>query len=230
MAATTTPYWAQNLPGGGPDGYGRFWDFTSPSEIEDFEFTVVDATNVDATIALGDADYGTLVLTNAAADDDSIEGQCRSEAISLNVLGRTLYVFGRMTISDATQCDWRFGLASRDTTFVTAVSDSVLVSKDDGDTNIDQLATASSATINSSAAIATATTAAREFCIRIVTDANTLATGTVTYYVDGSPVGSFTSAALPTTEMAISFAIKNGEAVAKVLTIDYIGYWITGGR
>lgn len=229
MPATTTPYWAQNLPAG-PDGYGNFWDFTHESEINQFEFTTVDATNVDATIALGDADYGTLILTNAAADDDSIEAQLKSESLSLNVLGRTLYVFGRMAISDATQADFRFGMASRDTTLVTAVSDSILFSKDDGDTQIDQLATSSSSTINSTSNIATATTAQREFCIRIVTDANTLGTGTVTFYIDGTSVGTFTSASLPTTEMAISFAIKNGEAVAKVLTVDYVGYWITGGR
>lgn len=230
MPATTTPYWAQNLPAGGPDGYGEFWDFTKASELESFDFTVVDATNVDATIALGDADYGTAVLTCGAADDDSIEAQQRSEGLSLNVLGRTLYVFGRMTLSDATQSDFIFGLASRDTTIITAVDNSVAFRKDDGDTQIDQNATASSATINSTANVATMSTSAKEYCIRVVTDANTLGTGTVTFYVDGTAVGTFTSASLPTTEMAISFGVKNGEAAAKVLTVDNVGYWITGGR
>lgn len=229
--AQTTPWWAQNLPNG-PDGYGAFCDFDGVLDMEaEFDATIVDTTNIDATIAISDANNGELLLTNGSADDDSIEMQWKKEIITLNALNKTIWVFGRLKHSDATQEDIAFGLAARDTTFITAVDNALLFRKDDGDTQIDQEVRQGGSTVGSSSNISTATTAYREYAIRIVTDANTLGTGTVTFYIDGSPVGSvIQSASLPTTEMAISFGCKNGEASAKTMTVDHIGVWYPAAR
>lgn len=228
---STTPWFAQNLPSG-PDGYGFIIDFDDEGDLSKFEVTVVDGNLTglwDAVIS--DASTGEALFTNGAADDDSQEYQLKKEILSLNALSRTIWIFARAKISDATQEDFAFGLAARDTTFITATDNGLLFRKTDGSTNIDLEVRASGATSGSSAAAGTMTTAYREYAIRIVTDANTLGTGVTTFYIDGTPVGSaINTAALPTTEMALSFGFRNGEAVAKTLTMDSIGVWYPGAR
>src|SRR3990167_174742 len=232
--ATTTPWDAQGFPSG-PTGYYWECDFTSPADIDKFELTYVDGTNVDATAVIDDQIGGGLVLTNAAADDDSLQMQLRYETIRLNGLGDTVWLFGRFKVSDATQSDFAFGASIRDTTVIAGSSDLVQIRKDDGDTNIDGAVGMDISSFpgdcSQNLAMATMDTSFHTYAIRIVLDGTTLGTGVVTYYVDTVATGSNTTTAIPhNEELALYFAIQNGAAAAKVLSIDKVAIWMPGMR
>ena len=201
---------------------GRFVD-TDPSRthmwFDDFDkYTAGDwtVTAVGAgTSAISNADNGVLLLTNAAADDDSRFLQWTRETYRF-AAGKRLWFKARIQISDATQSDMVLGLQITDTTPL-AVSDGVYFRKDDGDANLDFVVIKDS----------TATTA---------TAASTITSATWTelaFFYDGvSRITAFKDdvaiAELATTnlvddeELTISFGIQNGEAVAKTMSIDYI--------
>ena len=114
--------------------------------------------------------------------------------------------------------DWLVGLHVTDTSpIVSAPSDGVYFRKDDGDTDIDFEVRASSAQVAAAAGIATATT---NF-VRL--DFYFDGVDTIHYFVDEEEKGTIETTSFPTTELAVSFAVQNGEAVAKTLTVDWIG-------
>lgn len=167
-----------------------------------------------ATQALTDLDGGDLLLTNAAADDNSTFLQKKGESFTFET-NKKLIFKARFKVSDATQSDLVMGLQITDTTPL-AVSDGVWFGKDDGDAFIDfHMAKASAQT--DATAIATITTAFVE--LGFYWDGNT----TLSYWVNGVQIGSLTDVTnLPTTELTVSFGVQNGEAVAKNSTVDYI--------
>lgn len=233
MATLTTPWFARNLPNG-PDGYGKFVDFDEDSDIDKFELTTIDS--LDATVAISDAHGGELLVTTGAADDDSCEFQWKAESLKLEGLGKTYWVFGRFKTGEATQSDLRFGLMITDTTFLpgagtAGASDGVWFGKDDGDTNWDAVYAKDASTFpddySKNNGVGTLDTSYHEYAIRIVTNAVTQGTATITYYIDGTPVSAPSTTTLPyDEELALSFGIQNGSAAAKTLTVDYVGYWV----
>jgi hypothetical protein len=64
--------------------------------------------------------------------------------------------------------------------------------------------------------------------IKVVTDANTLGVGTAQFYIDGvigATLGGPTNVYIAhDEELAIGFGIQNGEAVAKTMTVEAVGY------
>lgn len=229
------PYWARNLPAG-PSGYGRMLEFDSPLDIEELDLTAVDDTGIAATAAIADELGGVLLLTNGAADNDSWEAQWRAETIDLNALGKTVWIFGRFKLSEATQSDFFFGAAIRDTTFIAGVSDGYFFRKDNGDTNTDIVIAKDASTFpddyTQTNAVATMDTDWHEYAIRVQTDATTLGTATFTYYVDGTPVGgAIQTTSAPCDEvLALSFGLQNGSAASRNLRCDYIGVWYPDAR
>lgn len=228
--ATTTPWFAQNLPAG-PDGYGMFMDFDRDTDEDQFIITRVGSS----TEVISDAVYGEMLTTNAAADNDSTEYQWEAETIRFNGLGKTYWIFGRFSISDATQSDWVFGVAKTDTTMIAGVSDGVWFRKDDGDTNVDAVSAFNASSFpddyTQTNGIATMDTSYHEYAIRVVTDATTLGTAVITYFVDGTPKTSITTTTLcHDEELALTFGIQNGEAVAKTMNTDYVGWWVPNVR
>lgn len=174
--------------------------------------------------ALTDVDGGALLITNAAADNDRNELQKVGESFLLTAGKRTFFK-ARFKVSDATQSDFLIGLAVTDTTLQgsvdgAGVTDGIFFSKDDGDASLD-VQCQKNATTGQTRAAAIATVVADTFLtVAWAYDG----VSEVKYYVNDVQLGTLdgTSTYLPDTELTVSFALMNGEAVAKTMTVDYI--------
>lgn len=192
---------------------------TAHAYMEDFDYyTAADWTVTEvgvATQALADADGGRLLITNAAADNDSSFSQKVGESFLVET-GKKLWFQAKLQVSDATQSDWVMGLQITDTTPLD-VTDGIFFIKDDGDTNIDLVVEKNN-------------TATTETAIGTNADATDVEVGfyyngvdAVIGYIDGVAQARLAVTNLPDDEiLTISYGIQNGEAVAKTMSIDYI--------
>lgn len=192
---------------------------TAHTYFEDFDYYTaanwtVTETQASATQALGNEDGGVLVLTNSASDDDLNALQKVGESFRF-AAGKKLWFKARFKVSDATQSDVVIGLQITDTTPLD-VTDGVFFLKADGSTTLNLLVEKDG----------TATTTAVG---SLVSDTY----ATVGFYYDGVAsiavflndvqVGLSAVTNLPDDEdLTISFGVQNGEAAAKVMTVDYI--------
>ena len=168
-----------------------------------------------ATQALTDADGGKLLITNAAADDNSSFSQKVGESF-LMAAGKQAWFKAKLQVSDATQSDFVMGLQITDTTPL-AVTDGIYFQKDDGDTNIDFHVTKDS---TSTDALAVGTLVA---ATDIVLGFYYNGVDEIQVFVDDVRVINVAVTNLPDDEeLTVSFGVQNGEAVAKTMTIDYI--------
>lgn len=209
-----------NMPMQDPSKVHVFWDDFLTYNAADWTVTEVGI----ATQALtADEPFGALLTTNAAADNDSSQNQLLAETFT-PVVGKKMWFKARFKVSDATQSDFLIGLAVLDTTLLGAidgdgVTDGIFFAKEDGDTNLDVYSQLDTTTGQvSAAAIATVGTAYMTvgFEYNGATE--------VKYFVDDVHKGTLTVSVLtlPNTAITPSFAIMNGEAVAKTMTVDYI--------
>ena len=174
--------------------------------------------------ALANLDGGVLVLTNSAADNDSLQLQKVGESFSLTA-GKRAFFKARFKVSDATQSDLIIGLCVTDTTLMGAtagagVTDGVFFSKDDGVATLD-VQCQKNATTGQTRAAAIATLANDTFVtVAWAYDGK----GEIAYFVNDVQIGTLagTSSYLPDTTLTASFGIINGEAVAKSMTVDYL--------
>lgn len=179
---------------------------------------VVTETQAGATQALTAGDGGLLLLTNSAADDDLVALQKTPAAFTFTA-GKKTFFSCRFKVSDATQSDVVIGLQVVDTTPLD-VTDGVYFLKADGSTAVSVICR-KNATTGSTSASSIATLANDTFIeLGFAYDGE----GKVFYEVNGNVVGSLdaSSAYLPDTDCTVSFAIQNGEAAAKTMTLDYI--------
>lgn len=174
--------------------------------------------------ALANLDGGVLVLTNSAADNDSIQLQKVGESFALTA-GKRAFFKARFKVSDATQSDLIVGLCVTDTTLMGAtagagVTDGVFFSKDDGVATLD-VQCQKNATTGQTRAASIATLVSDTFVsVAWAYDGK----GEIAYFVNDVQVGTLagTSAYLPDTTLTASFGVMNGEAVAKTMTLDYL--------
>ena len=182
------------------------------------DWTVTE-TDSAATQAITNEDGGVLLITNTASDDDLV-GLQGKETFKFES-GKELFFKTRFKVSDATDSDLVIGLQITDATPL-AVTDGVYFRKDDGDANLDFVVVKDSTATTSTA-------------ITTLSDDTYI---TIGFYYDGidkieyfagsdsvSPVylGKSVVTNLPDNEdLAVSFAIQNGEAAAKTMSIDYI--------
>lgn len=179
---------------------------------------VVTETQAGATQALTAGDGGLLLLTNTAADDDLVALQKTPAAFTFTA-GKKTFFSCRFKVSDAAQSDVVIGLQVVDTTPLD-VTDGVYFLKADGSTAISVICR-KNATTGSTSASSIATLANDTFIeLGFAYDGE----GKVYYEVNGNVVGSLdaSSSYLPDTTCTVSFALQNGEAVAKTMTVDYI--------
>lgn len=173
------------------------------------------------TRAVGNLDGGILVITNAAADDNSnyLQWSGNTSAATVETFkfeaNKPTWFKARFKVSDATQSDLVMGLQITDTTPLDA-TDGLYFMKLDGSATLNLLAT-----LNSTSTTAAIGTLANDTYV------------TVGFYYDGDltiqgflndvRVASMVTTNLVTDEeLTISFGIQNGEAVAKSMSIDYI--------
>lgn len=190
------------------------------SYMEDFDYYTagdwtVTETDAGATQALTDGDGGLLLVTNTAADNDLVSLQKKGESFRF-ASGKKLFFEARFKVSDATQSDLVIGLQITDTTPLD-VSDGVFFIKADGSTSVSLLVEKNgTATTTSSVA-----TLVDDTFIRIGFAYDGVSA--IQYFVNGVVTGTSVTTNLPDDEdLTPTFAIQNGEAVAKTMTVDYI--------
>jgi hypothetical protein len=179
---------------------------------------VVTETDAAATQALTAGDGGLLLITNTAADDDLVALQKTPAAFSFTA-GKKAFFSARFKVSDATQSDFVIGMQVVDTTPLD-VTDGVYFLKADGAATLSVICRKNASTGSTSAsAIATL---ANDTFVTVAWYYNGI--DSVAYAVNGTVLGSLsaTSAYLPDTTTTVSFALQNGEAVAKTMTVDYV--------
>ena len=195
-----------------------FNDFTT-YVAGDWTITTTEGGTGNASEALTNVAGGALLITNDDADNDSDEFQLAVESFKF-ASGKKSWFKTRFKVSDATQSDWIIGLCITDTTLIDAMSDGVYFKKDDGDASIDfALELNGSATEASGIATQSDDTFVT---LGWYFDGDT--TNGIKYYVDGTHKGTQTTMTNLCTdeELAVSFALQNGAAAAKTMTLDYI--------
>ena len=198
-----------------PTLFHQYWNDFDTYAAGDW---VVTETQAGATQALTAGDGGWLLLTNSAADDDLVALQKTPAAFSFTA-GKKSFFRCRFKVSDATQSDVVFGMQVVDTTPLD-VTDGVYFLKADGSTSVSVICR-KNATTGSTSASAIATLANDTFIeLGFYYDGESK----IAYEVNGSVLGSLdaSSSFLPDTITTVSFAIQNGEAAAKTMTVDYV--------
>lgn len=198
-----------------PTLFHEYWNDFDTYAAGDWTVT---ETQAGATQALTAGDGGLLLLTNSAADDDLVALQ-KSPAAFTFTAGKKTFFRCRFKVSDATQSDVVIGLQVVDATPLD-VSDGIYFLKADGSTSFSFICR-KNATTGSTSAASVATLADDTFIeLGFYYDGESK----VAYEVNGSVIGSLdaSSAYLPDTTCTVSFALQNGEAVAKTMTVDYI--------
>ena len=173
------------------------------------------------TAALTAGNGGLLLLTNAAADDNSLVLQKTPAAFAMTANKRAWFSTKFQT-SDVTQSDIMMGVVIVNTTpIATPPTDGIYFLKTDGAATIDIICRKNATTgSNSKTAIATLANAT-DITLQWYYDGN----GRLFYGVNGVLVGSMDASAsfLPdATNLTVTMVVQNGEAVAKTMTVDYI--------
>lgn len=181
------------------------------------DWTVTE-TSATATQALADGDGGWLLLTNSTEDDSLCALQKVGESFLMES-GKKAFFKARFKVSDATQSDLVMGLQVTDASPLDA-TDGIYFIKADGAATVD-LVCRKNATTGSNTATAVATLSDDTFVtLGWYYDGQ----GSVTYSVNNSVTGSMSASSsfLPDTDLTVSFAIQNGAAAAKTMTVDFI--------
>lgn len=218
------------LGGTGLDGYDpKDW------YIRDLDFNrylasdwVITETG-SGTRAVSQAVNGVLVVTNAAADNDVNSLQESSVAAGAVaeqwkfVLAKPMYFGMRFKISDATQSDFVVGLHITATTpIASAPTDGIYFRKDDGDRLIDLVGRKNSTGSESTGVLNSAGYMTDDTFTRLEWYYDGVSS-VIQAYQDGVAFGSIPlTNVVDDEELAISFAHQNGEAVAKVMSVDWI--------
>lgn len=188
--------------------------------FEDFDYYTagdwtVTETDAAATQALTNGDGGQLLITNGNTDDDLVGIQKVGESFRFES-GKRLFFESRFKVSDATASDVVMGLQITDTTPLD-VTDGVFFIKGNGDTAVDFLVEKNNTATTASgvADMADDTFVTLSFAYN--------GSDEIVYAVNGAIAGSSVVTNLPDDEdLTVSFALQNGEAAVKTMTVDYV--------
>lgn len=172
-------------------------------------------TGAGSAVTIADAVGGVLTLTCDAADNDSAELQWNAETFKL-ATSKPLWFETRLKISDATESDMIVGLFITDTTVIDGGTDGVYFRKADGDANINFVTEKNSTETSTDTTIDIV--AATYVKLGFFWDGS----ASVFAYVDGVLRATHTANICDDEELAVTITVQNGEAVAKVLSVDYV--------
>lgn len=188
---------------------------------------IITKTQVGATTAITNSSGGVLLVTNTAANNDLVALQLANETFKFDS-GKKFAFKAKLLVSDANLSAFVIGLQITDTTPL-SVTNGVYFQKASASTNLSFNTTASSTTTTASNVLSI--TSAAYFTLAFYYDGKS----SLNYYasndaslVDGSLnptfVGTLPITNLPSSSqtLTISYALANGEAVAKTMSVDYI--------
>lgn len=233
----STDYEYQNLgsyPYPNPTKWHQFWDdfdrffyggATTPAIQGDWLIT----TTGSGTGLVADAANGIVVLTNGASDDDNtfVQWKGGSTTVSETFLWdstKAMYFIARFKVSDATESDVVMGLQITDTTPL-AVTDGLYFLKVDGSTTLNFLATKNSTSTTVAAATMVSDTYIKVGFQYLPSGNNGYGGAPIcNIWLNDKIVGNTTTFTnfVDDEELTISFGVQNGEAVSKLLSVDYI--------
>lgn len=199
-----------------PTGWHTWFDDFDSYNAGDWTLTTTEAGAGSATEAVGNIDGGVLVITNDAADNDNDFFQWPKETFKWES-GKSLYFEARFKVLEVVQCDFIMGLQITDTSPLDA-TDGIFFMKDDGDALLDFKVVKNS---TATAATGVHTMVADTYVtVAFYYDGGS---SDIDYMINGNTVGSSVLTNVPDDEeLTISFGIQNGEAVANVMSVDYI--------
>lgn len=195
--------------------------------FEDFDYYnaadwTVTETQAGATQALANGDGGLILLTNTAADNDINQIQKVGQSFTFTA-GKKLFFRAILQVSDATQSDVVVGLqvANVDASDLATVTDGMFFYKADGATSTSVYLRKNTTTGSTTAVV---TGGAMADATNITFEAFYDGVDRLYYGYNGNTMGYLdaSSSFLPDTSLAPVIEIKNGEAVAKTLTADYV--------
>ena len=214
---TYRKFW-QDLPR--TDFYEYFNDFLIAQDYAaaDWTITTTEAGAGAATEAISTgARGGILVITNDAADNDLDFFQSTIEQYKF-VTGKALEFECRFKLLEVLQADLVLGLQITDSTMLD-VTDGIFFQKDDGDALLDFHVEKN----NTATDVAGVATLVADTWIKVGFYYDGDDDHKIQIFVNDVRVGAAALTNVPDDEeLAISFGVQNGEAVANVLSIDYI--------
>lgn len=224
---TKTTMFDNGVTNAAPNSFERLSNFPFPDlsrwheYFEDFDYYqatdwVVTEVGV-ATQALADEDGGVLLITNAAADNDSSFSQKAGESFLLST-AKNAWFKGRVKVSDATQSDMILGLAVTDTTPLDA-TDGIYFQKLDDGTGID-LVIVKSGTATTLLDVADMVD---DTYIELAFHYDASRARLSVYVDDVLATESIELDNFPDDEvLTVTYGVQNGEAVAKTMSVDYL--------
>ncbi len=186
-------------------------------ENDFFSYTAADWTVTEvgvATQVIADEDGGVLLVTNAAADDDSSFQQTINESWTV-APGKENWFSARFKLNEVIESEVVIGLQRRDTTPLN--TSGVYFQKLDGTAELALLAGSEGPSVTSTTTI----TLVDDTYVNVAFHYDGISK--ITFFQNGNSAGSIDIASVSSIgEMTVSFGVKNGEAVSKIMSVDYI--------
>lgn len=186
------------------------------------DWSVAGTNAAIANSSVTDAFGGIVSIATAAADNDQFIAQWGGSNTGTNVAETFSFVAGkecffacRFQLADVVESDFIIGLAVAGATPI-SVADGVFFQKPDGSAVL-SLVSNIATPLSASDAVATLVNAT---WVEAAYHYNGV--DAINAYINGAFAGSVGITALPTTELAVTFGIQSGEAVAKSALVDWI--------
>jgi hypothetical protein len=204
---------------GSKTAFHEYFNDFNDYNAADWVITTTEDGTGSATEVTMDEQFGALLVTNAAGDNDLDFLQKQFENFKY-VSGKRLYFGARVKLLEVLQADFVMGLQIRDTTML-AVSDGIWFGKDDGDALLDfHVAKDSTQTDEVSVGTMVADTYVK---IEFYYDGSTASNANLQVFVDDVRVAGVSLANVPDDELlTLSMGLQNGQAVVNTMTIDWV--------
>lgn len=202
------------------DYFDFFRDFTNTGDYNAADWTATNAGS--GAIAIDTDDVGgVLVLTGGAADDALIGLNNKLEVFQL-ISGKALEFEARFKLNDVVQSDFALGLQITDTTPL-SVSNGIWFGSDDGDALLDfHYANASAQQDLNGVATLVNNSYIKVGFYYDGDPIDAKGQATLQVFINDNRVGAIKVLAASAEQLCVSIAVQNGEAVSKVMSVDYV--------
>lgn len=205
-----------NMPmSGNPDLVVYFNDFLVAQDYAAGDWVVTE-TDAGATEAITANELnGALTLTNTATENDIVQLQSAEEFVKLSA-GKRVWFETKLKIDNVGQNDGFVGLATTDTTIIAGTTDSVGFRWLDGSAAVASI-TEDNTSETTTAAVHTLV-AATYVTLGFYWDG----VSKVKFFVNRALKATHTATIEQTNQLALTFTLMAGDAVADAMIIDYI--------